>query len=1339
MAAFYLTLTPYQGNSATEQDGAAMPPLIAGWHMARISLKGNSTLNDVVWSGSQFVAVGSGESDPTTMAITGKAPILTSPDGVTWSQQESGVVGSLESIIWNGNLFVATGKQEHSSTNPVILTSPDGIKWRQQNTEVIGQKSRIIKIIWSGSQFVAITAGSFKHPASIFASPDGNEWTQRWQASGSEELNDIIWDGGQFVAIGDDHGFKKQSRPSPILTSPDGISWTLQGSGTDVPLKHLVWNGRQLLAIGFKWDYYTNNLTAATALTSPDGKRWQPLAVSGIVTSLSAVTWNGSRYVAVGRNGTIISSADGATWEHHALDRTEDIHAVIATGPQLVAVGSGAYDSQALGAVGNAPILTSPDGIRWISRNSGFIGSLRKVARNKTLFVAVGDEILYADAIAPSVTAPANIKLIADGSAGAPASEKSISEFLDGAKARDNLDGEISKIYHDAPTIFPVGTTTVTFSAIDSAGNVGMATATVTLADTIPPRITPPKSISVAATTPSGTPATESTIAAFLASAAAQDDVDGELETIASDAPETFPVGTTKVTFSVSDAAGNKTTAAANVFVSPYVDTTPPQITPPADITVAVSTAPEIPASHAVVASFLATATAEDDVDGKISIISHDAPQSFPVGATTATFTARDRAGNIATASATIFVEDITAPLLTTPADITVPALDPSGTPATEDAIASFLAAATARDIVDGDITTIEHDAPQSFPVGVTTVTFTASDKAGNEATATASVTIPAYVDTRAPTVTAPATITVAASSPTGASTTDQAIADFLAAATAEDDIDGAITTIANDAPELLPIGETTVTFSASDSAGNSGAATATLHVTPYVDTAAPTFSVPGDITVAAADPSGTPVTDAAIADFLTAATATDDVDGPIAAIEHNAPSIFPIGTTEITFSASDSAGNIGTATANVTVLEHVDTSAPTITPPADIVAAATAPDGTPATDPAIAEFLGSAKAIDDVDGEIGNVTHDAPAIFPVGTTVVTFSASDRSGNSSTAAASVTISEYIDTTPPRVTPPANISVPATRQTGTPATEQEITAFLAGASAEDDADGVIRAIAHDAPKVFPIGSTVVTFSASDTAGHTGTASATVTVRDYEDVTAPLLSPPARLAVAAASPTGTPATDPAIAAFLTGATARDNVDGEIFAISHDAPDTFSVGDTRVTFSARDTAGNIGTISAWVTVQPYADVTAPLVIPPQGLTVRATEPSGIPASDPALTDFLTTATALDDIDGDITAVAHDAPTIFPIGVTTVTFTASDTAGNRGYASAVVEVDAFEPAAEENSALPTPPEEQPQEEPAPTEQPSEEQQPEAQPQEGQMQTEQPQVEQPAAEQPAM
>ena len=82
------------------------------------------------------------------------------------------------------------------------------------------------------------------------------------------------------------------------------------------------------------------------------------------------------------------------------------------------------------------------------------------------------------------------------------------------------------------------------------------------------------------------------------------------------------------------------------------------------------------------------------------------------------------------------------------------------------------------------------------------------------------------------------------------------------------------------------------------------------------------------------------------------------------------------------------------------------DTRPPTLTAPADVTAES--PDGRP-----VAVELGTAVAADDVDPSPA-ITNDAPSLFPVGNTTVTWTAVDDAGNRATAQQTVVV---VDGTP----------------------------------------------------------------------------------------------------------------------------------------------------------------------------------------------------------------------------------------------------------------------------------------------------------------------------------
>jgi hypothetical protein len=232
------------------------------------------------------------------------------------------------------------------------------------------------------------------------------------------------------------------------------------------------------------------------------------------------------------------------------------------------------------------------------------------------------------------------------------------------------------------------------------------------------------------------------------------------------------------------------------------------------------------------------------------------------------------------------------------------------------------------------------------------------------------------------------------------------------------------------------------------------------------------------------------PVGNTAIQTFLNGAKAKDGVDSkPV--ITNNAPATFIIGATEVTFTATDKTGNTGICTATVSV---VDTTAPVFTTrPVNIIVEALGPEGVRAD--AIQTFLSGAKATDIVDGEM-IITNDAPAMFSVGTTkVVTFTATDKALKPNTASCTATVS-VVDTTPPVITcPPANITVEIVGQNGAPVSDVK---EIAGVKATDIADSAVS-VTNNAPAVFSIGITEVTFIATDKFHNTASCKATVTVK------------------------------------------------------------------------------------------------------------------------------------------------------------------------------------------------------------------------------------------------
>lgn len=454
----------------------------------------------------------------------------------------------------------------------------------------------------------------------------------------------------------------------------------------------------------------------------------------------------------------------------------------------------------------------------------------------------------------------------------------------------------------------------------------------------------------------------------------------------------TFNLGESTVSCTATD-GGGQTNDPPATFTIKVVDTTSPAIGPMPIVSPTEATAPgATPVSYPL-------PPANDLVDGGVTPACSPASSSgFPVGTSTVTCTATDRGGNSASGSFTVTVKDTTPPSLgAAPPDQTIEATSPSG------AVATY-AAPAATD--NGDASPAVNCTPASgstFPFDTTAVSCTARDSSGNSSSpASFSITVR---DTTAPQLNLPANIQVEADSTAGKAVT------YAVSAT---DLGGSVAASCSPASgSTFPAGTTTVTCSATDAKGNTANGSFTVTVT---DSSGPSFTgVSSNRQVEANGPSGS------VVNFSTP-TATDTLDGPIATVNclPASGSTFPLGTTAVTCSASDSRGNASSATFNVTVQ---DTTPPNLIVPAARSVYATTPTGIPNTVSGIVSFLSAPSATDIVDPSPA-ITNNAPAFLPIGNLTITFAARDWSGNGTSKDVTlIVLPQPPAGTPPLVVPP----------------------------------------------------------------------------------------------------------------------------------------------------------------------------------------------------------------------------------------------------------------------------------------------------------------------------
>ena len=269
-----------------------------------------------------------------------------------------------------------------------------------------------------------------------------------------------------------------------------------------------------------------------------------------------------------------------------------------------------------------------------------------------------------------------------------------------------------------------------------------------------------------------------------------------------------------------------------------------------------------------------------------------------------------------------------------------------------------------------------------------------------------------------------------------------------------------ASTTLSMTSFDCSNLGQNNVTVTVTDNNGNSSECISEISV---IDAILPVITPPVDITACSIE--NLELEDPEVQDNCSIVSITNDL-----------PSTFE-GDIVVTWTVTDSSGNISTATQNIFM---GDLNPPTITAPEDIEISVT--DGCVASN----ANLGSPEYSDDC--AVAAVYNDAPDNLQLGQTTVIWTVEDEMGNITTAEQLVTV---IDDIAPEITPSSgdlNINCLASEvNIGTP-------------NVSDNCG--VASLTNDAPASdqFPVGITVVTWTAIDTYGNSSTYEQTINILD-----------------------------------------------------------------------------------------------------------------------------------------------------------------------------------------------------------------------------------------------
>lgn len=746
----------------------------------------------------------------------------------------------------------------------------------------------------------------------------------------------------------------------------------------------------------------------------------------------------------------------------------------------------------------------------------------------------------------------------------------------------DNCSGASVVCSPASGSFFALGTTPVICTATDAAGNTNQCSFTVRVIDTEKPVVLCSGNLLVNCET--------NRCDAIVGFAASANDNCGSLSPICSPPSGTrFLLGATPVVCTATDAAGNVGNCSFSVTVR---DAQSPVLQCPANMALS-ATAGRCDAT----ANFNVPAT---DNCGSVGVsCSPPSGSLFPIGATTVTCTAQDAHSNSSQCQFTVTVRDLDPPALQCPADLLVNCLTNRC-----DAVVSF--APQASDNCSGVNLTCAPASGTTFPKGTNAVTCTARDASSNSVNCTFKVVVR---DAEQPRIFCPGDLVVS-------TTNDQCRARVTFSATVADNCPGATVVCAPPSASFFNKGVTTVVCVATDAAGNTNRCSFSVTVN---DTVPPIITCPANIsTNAALGQVSTPVAFAPVV--------TDNCPGVSYVCSPQSGSVFSQGSTLVTCTATDAAGNTRNCSFTVTVN---DNEPPVIHCPTNLIVATTV-----GRCDAVANY--TVTASDNSQGVTVVCNPPKGSSLPKGLTNVLCTATDASNNRASCAFSITV---IDLERPVIACPTNVV--ATTERGRCDARATYSA-----SATDNCG--IPSLTCNPPSgaTLPKGTNTVTCTATDAAGNVESCSFAVSVLDKE---LPSIGCPAN--IVAFTPFGQ-----CDAQVTYNASALDNCPGVTLLCVPASGSSFTRGVTQVNCTARDTSGSTAACSFLVDVR---DLESPVVTCPADLDT---------ISYPGLCSapIFYNASVRDNCPGATLVCNPPSGSQMPVGTNSVSCIGTDTSGN-------------------------------------------------------------------------
>ena len=785
--------------------------------------------------------------------------------------------------------------------------------------------------------------------------------------------------------------------------------------------------------------------------------------------------------------------------------------------------------------------------------------------------------------------------------------------------ADQNCPGGINVVYTwngqalQKPAILPVGVHTIVTTATDSRGNSRSASFVATVIDTTLPDMTFLPNAKIVLNNMGMGVITPSHIENN-----SFDNCGIESVVITPDTVTCANIGMVPLTVVVTDINDNVRTFSTSIEVA---DETAPVVT-------MLSTAPSavyLNASGQGSVTLAAVATVSDNCGVDTAYVTGASYDCMDLGLNQVLVTATDVHGNSTTVAKNVMVYDTISPALTTKShtaylnaqgSVTIPvsSVVQSATDNCAQALSSTVSMAT---FTCGDL-------------GPNSVSVTTTDASGNSTTKMATVTV---LDTTRPSLNLS---TTALTLPLNASGTAMFTSSMVVSSYG-DNCSVVSITLSDSTFTCADLGAPqVVNVTALDQSGNYRTKQVTITL---VDNISPTVVMSSAPYVVVLPASGSfTLSQAAIV-----TSAADNCSTPTISISPSSVSCADLGSVTVVATITDASGNVTTSSKTIQVVDQI---APVISAPTSPVVLALNASGT-ATLPA-----STASATDNCGPVTLTYSNTSFSCSSLGANTVTVTATDASGNQSTATVSVTVVDNTNPTLTLISTPVTVALNASGVGSTSAAQ-----LVANAS-----DNCNIASITASPTSFTcadLGANTITVVATDGSGNSTTQTISVTVVDNLSPVITVSSTPVTVALGS-NGVGTLSASQVVAQVVDNCTATPSV-----TIS---PTTFTCADLgaqTVTIFAADANGNISTTTAVITV---VDQLAPVIV---------TSPSNVTL--PACNATLTYNYQVTD-NCSYTSVMTSglaSGSLFPVGITTVTWVFTDPSGNSVTHSFNVQVD--------------------------------------------------------------